>query len=106
MTAKGASPTALREFMNDRGHPYMTPPEQAAAVKEARAAGVGRWCCFVGCDALAEFSIRQESEVRPDAVDVDACTRHVGDLLGYNVGTSETGGWVVVSIEAAAQEVR
>mgnify|MGYP001558581830 CR=1 FL=1 len=38
-------------------------------------------CCHPGCGIKAEWAIYDEADRAPDA-GTDACTAHVGDLLG------------------------
>lgn len=58
-----------------------------------------RTCCHVGCGKDAEFVIYDSNDRRPDMGFTDACTDHVGHLLGSVPPVEPKGPWSVVCIE-------
>ncbi len=69
-----------------------------------------RECCLVGCDKLAEFEIYAEGEgLDPYCNITDACTAHVGELLGtfgpdWDAGKHADHWWVVPIAEVAMEK--
>lgn len=61
-------------------------------------------CCYPTCGAVAEWSIYDHADRAPDA-GTDACTAHVGDLLGRRPHLSADEPWEFTVVALPAEQV-
>lgn len=65
-------------------------------------------CCYIGtdrcCQKTAEYIIRDEADQDPAGSFTEACTEHVGALLGHRLGLADPrfDRWTVIPIRTPA----
>jgi hypothetical protein len=84
-------PDAIRALMREAeaSHPAQAPGEQVP-------------CCHIPCDRAAEFEITDLADLSPNCFITQACSGHVGALLGHDIGLPDDAEdrWEVRALEA------
>jgi hypothetical protein len=65
-------------------------------------------CCYVSitglpCPSLAEWLVYDEADCEPDAAGTEACTEHVGALLGRRPHLDQSAEWAFRVVRLAPE---